>query len=366
MEKEQWMSEELLLEKVGRIKPRNKDWEEEARKILENKVKPVGSLGALEDMAAAMAGIFASLDFEIEKKANIIFCSDNGVFEEGYNKYPQKISRLVTEIMAMGKGGGAVIGSSTGAEIRIVNLGIKGKLQAENIVDRVINPRGTANIVKSPAMPREEVCRAIQIGMEQAEDFFARGVQVITAGEIGLGNTTTSAAVIAAITGKKAEEVTGMGSGCTKETLAKKTATVARALQLHQPEADDPIGVISKVGGYDIAAMAGVMLAAALHKKVMVIDGIISQAAALCAVKLNPYVKDYLLPSHLSGEKGAGPAFESLGMKPVLHLGMRLGEGTGSCLLFPILDAAANVLKTMASFDDLALWFPEDWPDDAI
>lgn len=359
----QWQSESLLLEKISLIKPRSKHWEDKARTCLENKVKPVGSLGALEDMAAAMAGIYGTLDLQIEKKGNIIFCADNGVFEEGYNKYPRQISRLVTEIMARGKGGGAVIAQSVGAMLQVVNLGIQGNLTAGNITQQVINPQGTGNIAKEPAMSRSEACQAIQIGIRQAEELINQGVQVITAGEIGLGNTTTSAAVIAALTGRGAEEVTGMGSGCTQATLAQKTATVAKALSIHQPKAEDVLDVISKVGGYDIGAIAGVMLACALHQKAMVIDGIISQAAALCAVRLNPLVKDYLFASHLSGEKGAIPAFESLGLVPVLHLGMRLGEGTGSCLLFPLLDAAAAVLRSMASFDDLAHWFPLDWPN---
>lgn len=358
-------TEAWICQRIREIAPRDKAAETQARACLEEKVKPVGSLGELEEMAAVMAGIFGTLALDIRSKGNLIFCADNGVYEEGYHKYPRQITRLVTEIMAAGKGGGAVIAKSVGARFKIIDLGVIGFPKAPNIEHAVIRPEGTGNIAAGPAMTRQEACQAIEIGMKEAEAFFDEGVQVITTGEIGLGNTATSAAVIAALTGRDPSEVTGMGSGCTEQTFAKKTTVVARALEVNRPDPSDILDVISKVGGFDIGAMTGVMLAAALRRKPVVVDGIIAQAAALCAIRSNPLARDYMLASHMSGEKGAGPTFESLGMMPPLRMGMRLGEGTGSCLLFPMLDAAAAVLSEMASFDDLAIWFPEDWPPKA-
>ncbi len=358
-------TEAIIDQRIREIAPRDKAAEAKARACLEEKVKPVGSLGELEEMAAVMAGIFGTLDLDIRAKGNLIFCADNGVYEEGYHKYPRQITRLVTEIMAAGKGGGAVIAKSVGARLKVIDLGVIGYPKSPEIEHAVIRPEGTGNIAAGPAMTRKEACQSLWTGMQAADRFFDEGIQVITTGEIGLGNTATSAAVIAALTGLGPSDVTGMGSGCTEQTFAKKMTVVARALEVNRPDPKDVLDVLSKVGGFDIGAMAGVMLAAARRRKPVVVDGLIAQAAALCAIRANPLAQEYMLASHMSGEKGAGPAFASLGMNPPLRLGMRLGEGTGSCLLFPILDAAAAVLAEMASFQDLAVWFPDDWPPKA-
>jgi nicotinate-nucleotide--dimethylbenzimidazole phosphoribosyltransferase len=406
------MKERDILAYAAGIGPRSKEIEAKAREILANKVKPAGSLGVLEDLAAAMAGIFGRLDYQIASKANVIFCADNGVWEEGFNKYPQQISRLVAEIMATGRGGGALLAATLGARISIVNLGLKGDYQhgrpvkaatlaggdgdggdgdggdgqapggsggqgqapgggqaSIRVVDRVIRPGGAGNIARGPALTREQACQAMVAGIEEAESLIEQGVSVLSAGEIGLGNTTAAAAVLAAITGASPEAVTGMGSGTAGEALERKILTVAKALAVNRPEADDVIGVLARVGGLDIAAITGLYLACGRRRIPAVLDGFISLVAALCAARIQPTVRDYMIFSHHSAEKGAGLAARALGSTaasgdeenpalPPLHLGMRLGEGSGAVLMFPLLDCARQVLLQMASFEDLDRWFP--------
>ncbi len=378
------MNEQDILNYAARIRPRSQEAETRAREVLENKVKPLGSLGVLEDLAAVMAGIFGSLDYQIEKKADVIFCADNGVFDEGFNKYPQQISRLVAEIMAVGKGGGSLLATALGAQVKIINLGLKGEYlqgrsipakdlaggrqEAIRVIDRIICPEGTGNMTKGPALTREQVCRAVSIGIEEAESLIDEGISVLSAGEIGLGNTTTSAAILAALTGASANEVTGIGSGSLGQALDRKVASVAKALAVNQPDPEDVIGVLAKVGGLDIAAMTGLYLACGSRRIPVVLDGFISLVAALCAARLQPAVKEFMILSHHSAEKGAGLAAKALELNPdgcqaedlalpPLHMGMRLGEGTGAVLMFPLLDCARQVLLRMASFDDLDRWF---------
>lgn len=356
-------TEELVMKRqLSEIQPSCPETRAQAKSLLDGKVKPQGSLGVLEELAVALAGIYRSLNFDLERKMNLIFCADNGVYVELDHAYPRKISRLVTEIMAQQKGGGSLIAKTVGADSRIINLGIAGSLKGTEILQKTIRLEGTDNITRGPAMSRIEALKAIQIGLEQVSQCCAKGYNVFTVGEIGLGNTTSSAAVISAISGLSPSEVTGRGSGADDTALAQKIDVVARALAVNRPDPEDVLDVLTKVGGFDIAAMTGAMLGAALEQKPMVIDGFISQAAALCAVKINPLVADYLLPSHLSAEKGAMAAYEAIGKRPFLHLNMRLGEGTGSCLLFPLMEVAKAILDQMASFEDLAAWFPEDWP----
>lgn len=356
-------TEEIELQrKLAQIQPSCKEARAQARSQLNGKVKPQGSLGILEELAVSLAGIYRSLSFDLQRKMNLIFCADNGVYSELSHAYPRQISRLVTEIMAQQKGGGSLIAKTVGADSRVINLGIAGELKGMGIIKKVIRSEGTDNITQGPAMSRSEAMRAIQIGLEQVNQCCEEGYTVFTTGEIGLGNTTSSAAVISALTGLSPREVTGRGSGADDKALAHKIDAVSRALAVNRPDPNDVFDVMSKVGGFDIAAMTGAMLGAALQHKPMVIDGFISQAAALCAVKINPMVGDYLLPSHLSAEKGAGAAYQAIGKSPFLHLQMRLGEGTGSCLLFPLMDVAKAVLDQMASFEELAAWFPQDWP----
>jgi nicotinate-nucleotide--dimethylbenzimidazole phosphoribosyltransferase len=398
---------------AGRIQTRDRRAEGAARALVDNLVKPTGSLGVLEELAVMLAGIFGRLDYRIEDKANIIFCGDNGVFEEGYGKYPRQISRLVAEIMAAGKGGGSLLARTLGARTRIVNLGLRGRyregetipaaagrgagsvagfragdgaegagfaavegagpdaagggagLAAADITatERLVCPAGTGNITVGPALTRQQACQALRIGIEETEALIRQGARVIAAGEIGLGNTTTAAAVLAVFTGLPPADLTGMGSGTTGPALERKIAAVERALAVNRPAAADPIGVLAKVGGLDIAAMTGAYLACGVHRVPAALDGFIAQAAAFGAAALRPLVKEYMIPAHISGEKGAPLAAAALGLRPpVLRLDMRLGEGTGACLLFPLLDCAAAMLREMATFDDLARWFPADWP----
>ena len=371
-------NEEKLSAYLQEIQPVSEDAAAAARRRLDQLVKPLGSLGVLEELAARLAAIFDGLEFDLSRKVNVIFCADNGVFEEGYNKYPQSISRLVAEIMAAGRGGGSVIAGALGVRVKVVDLGLKGRFDGGRALResasrgagpcrveterRVIRPEGTGNITKGPALRREEVLEAMEVGIRKAEELIDEGCSVLSAGEIGLGNTSTSAAVLAALTGLDSPALTGIGSGTVGEAYQRKVDAVSLALRVNQPDPNDILDVLAKVGGLDIAAMAGFYLACARRRRPAVLDGYISFAAALCAQRLCPRASGYFVASHLSEEKGAAIAAKSLGMEPPLHMGMRLGEGTGACLLFPALDCAAALLSEMAAFDDLGVWFPEEWP----
>ncbi|MEA4892993.1 MAG: nicotinate-nucleotide--dimethylbenzimidazole phosphoribosyltransferase [Peptococcaceae bacterium] len=370
--------EQELSAYLNGIEPTDKKAQAQAKNRLDQLVKPLGSLGVLEELAAKLAGIFGSPDYELSRKINVIFCADNGVFDEGYNKYPQSISRLVAEIMAAGRGGGSAIAGALGIPVKIVDLGLKGSYGAgeairrsshrgpgpcrTEILHQKLCPEGTGNITQGPAMDRKQALEAIGAGIGEAEELIGQGFSVLAAGEIGLGNTSTAAAVLAALTGHDSLFLTGMGSGSVGEAYQRKVEAVSRALERNRPDPDDVLDVLAKVGGLDICAMTGFYLACARRRRPAVLDGYISFAAALCAQRLNPLVSGYLISSHLSEEKGALLAAEALEVKPPLHMAMRLGEGTGACLLFPIMDCAAALLKEMASFQDLGCWFPNDWP----
>ena len=371
-------SEKDLALYLTRVTPVDKEAGRNARERLDILVKPQGSLGVLEELAVQLAEIFGSLKFDLHKKANVIFCGDNGIFEEGYNKYPQAISRLVAEVMAAGRGGGTALAGALGVPVKIVDLGLKGSYgggaAVRNSVHRgpgpgqvtvkehKICPQGTANMSKGPALSRDQVLEAMGTGIREAEELLQAGVMVLSAGEIGLGNTSTAAAVLSVLTGLDSAAMTGIGSGSVGEAYQRKVEAVARSLAVNRPVPEDVPEVLAKVGGLDIAAMTGFYLACARHRRPAVLDGYISFAAALCAEKLCPAAGGYLIASHLSEEKGAALAAKALAVDPPLQLGMRLGEGTGAVLLFPLLDAAGAVLQEMATFEDLALWFPDQWP----
>lgn len=342
----------LLKKTLENIKPLNQEMMKAAQERLDFLLKPPGSLGKLEDIARQLAGIYGVPRPAAGKKAIIMMAADNGVYAEGYNSFPQEITRAVAELAAPGLVGVAVLARHAGARLVVVDVGIKDDAAGKDIIVRKIR-KSTGNIAKEAAMTREEAIRAIEAGIEITNQLIDEGIEVIGTGEVGICNTTTSAAVIAALAGKKAEDVVGRGTGADEKTYQMKIKAVQDALDINSPDPSDPIDVIAKVGGLDIAAMVGCYLAGAARKKPVVIDGFISGAAALAAIVLNPLSKDYMIPSHYSAEHGTQILFQALEMEPMLMMNMRLGEGTGAALAFNLIDASCKIINEMGTFGDL-------------
>jgi len=323
----------------------------ETKKRWDSLVKPIGSLGLMEEITIRLSGIYRTTKFDIDKRAVVVMASDNGIVEENVTSSPQIFTRILAEKMAKGMTGVSVMSKAANADVIVVDIGINGDVKEENVINRKIR-HGTDNFTKSFAMTYDETIKAIETGIEVADDLFNKGYKILGTGEVGIGNTTTSAAVIKAITDFNIDDIVGKGAGITDEQLVLKKKAIIKAIELHKPNKYDVIDVLSKVGGLDIAGLVGVYLSGAKNMKPIVMDGFISQAAALCAIKLDGRVKDYIIPSHLSKEPGAKFVFNEIGLKPMLDLSMRLGEGTGCPLAFQIIDTAIYTLNNMATFEE--------------
>jgi len=335
------------------ITPADRQAMADAQKKWDAVGKPLGSLGELETMVIRMAGIFGSKDFSIEKKAVAIFCGDNGVVAEGVTQTGQEVTSIVAGNMARRRSSVCKMAQVAGAEIWPVDVGMAFPVDHPGIDQRSIR-RGTRNFVEEPAMTRSEAERAILVGVETVRTLRERGITLIATGEMGIGNTTTSSAVLSVLLGRTPAEVTGRGAGLSNEGLERKIRAIETALSRHRPDPTDAVDVLSKVGGFDLAALCGAFLGGALYHVPMIIDGLISAAAALAAAKLCPHVRDYMLASHLSGEPAGWPVLDALGVRPILQAGMRLGEGTGAVAVMPILDMAMTVYNG-DTFDDIQI-----------
>lgn len=342
---------ELFEKTVAGIKPAYQDTMKEAAARLDKLVKPIGSLGKLEDLAVKISGITGKQKNSFEKKVTIIMAADNGVVEEGVSAAPQEVTALMAVNFLKGITGVCVLSKHAGADIRVVDIGIASDLEYPGLINRKIR-KGTYNIAKGPAMSREEAVQAIETGIEMVSQLVNEGYSLFGTGEMGIGNTSTSSAVTMAFLGCSAEDAVGKGVGLTEEGYKNKKAVIDRAVKLNNPDPNDPIDVLSKVGGFDIAGMTGCFLGAAYHRVPIVVDGFISAAAALAAYKINPLVKDFIIPSHCSDEPGYKLAMGEIGLKPMLDLNMRLGEGSGCPLAFNIIEAAEAVISDMATFEE--------------
>ena len=327
---------------------------QEARAYQMSLAKPPGSLGKLEDIAVRLAGITGQLHNRIGKKRIIVLCADNGVTGEGISSAPVSVTMAQAVNMTRHKTGMSCLARAFGCEVQVVDVGIVTPYRCDDILDRRIR-NGTANLAKEPAMSYEEALQAVETGIKLARQAAEDGVSVVGVGEMGIGNTTTSSCVLSALTGLSATDVTGRGGGITDEAFAHKKAVVENALRLHAPDPEDPVDVLSKVGGLDLAAMCGVFLGCAERRLPVVIDGFISITAALCAARLAPDAADCFFPSHVSQEIGYLRAARELSLSPWLHLDMRLGEGSGCPLAFEILHAACVVMNDMATFEEAAI-----------
>ena len=287
----------------------------------------------------------------LNKKQLLVFAADNGVVAEGVSSAPQSVTKQQTINLTRGKTGAAVLAKHFGCGLTVCDVGVNADIYESTVLNRKI-AYGTQNICTGPAMTREQTLQAILTGAEIARTVDA---DVIGVGEMGIGNTTTSSAVLAVLLGADVEAVTGRGGGITEESFRKKKAVIRTAIEVNRPDRDDVVGVLSKVGGFDLAAMCGAFLGAAAARRPAVIDGLISAAAALCAVRLCPNVRGYLVPSHASFEIGYRLAMEAMDLRPLFDLGMRLGEGSGCPLAFQVLDAACAVINDMATFDEAGI-----------
>jgi nicotinate-nucleotide--dimethylbenzimidazole phosphoribosyltransferase len=340
---------QLLKQTLEAIKPADRLVMAAAQREIDYCLKPPGSLGKLEDIARQIAGITGQVHNAISKKAIVVMMADNGVVAEGIAMYPQDITRIGADFVTSGRMGVNFLANYAGADIIAVDIGIQVDVDLPKVVKRKIR-HGTGNFLKEPAMSREEAIRAIEVGIEVTNAAIDQGYDLIGTGEIGIGNTTASSAVLYAFTGAPIERVVGRGAGLTDEAFERKKAVVKQAVQLHRPDPDDPLDVLSKVGSLDIAGIAGTYLASAARRVPVVTDGLISNVAALAAMRLAPEAVEYMIPSHLSFEPGAKLLREITGLDPMLDMNMRLGEGTGCALMFSIIEAALRMIEEMGTF----------------
>ncbi|MBU5590596.1 nicotinate-nucleotide--dimethylbenzimidazole phosphoribosyltransferase [Clostridium sp. MSJ-4] len=348
------MNKNKIKDFISSIDPLDKTAMNKVVKYMDNLTKPIGSLGYMEIMTAKIAGIKGYLPKELKKKNIIIMCSDNGVVEEGISSCPQNTTALVTENFTKDITGVKVLANYYGAELTVVDVGVNHDFNNNKILNRKIS-YGTNNMVKESAMSLEQALKAIESGIEIVEELHKKGVDIIGTGEMGVGNTTTSAAVFCALTDMEIDKIVGKGAGVTEAQYKVKKSVVKKAIEVNKPIKEDVVDVLSKVGGYDIAALCGCYLAAAKYRIPIVIDGFISSVAAFCAYKLNPLCREYMFPSHLSAEPGACYIMEQLGLKPILNLNMRLGEGSACPMAFNIIEASLYTINNMGTFENARL-----------
>ncbi len=334
------------------IKSLDEEAMNESKKRLDRLIKPVGSLGKMEEICIQLAGIHGDKYFDTSKKIVIAFGGDHGVYEEGVAPDPQNITHLQFPNFTKGICGIGVISQFVGADVVAVDVGINCEHKLDGVLDYKIR-KGTSNMAKEPAMTRDEAIRALEIGIKMAEDAIEKGYNLIGIGEMGIGNTTPSSAIISVIDNCDPIEVTGMGAGLKRDRIIHKANTIRRAIELNKPNSEDGIDILSKVGGFEIGAMAGVILGCSANRTPVVLDGFISYAAALLAYKIEPKTREYMIASHSSAESGTQKALEILKLDPVLNMGMRLGEGSGAALAFNIIEASNYTYKNMATFDEI-------------
>ena len=344
------MSIELdsLLEK---IKAPDQAAMDAARAYQATLAKPPESLGRLEALSIQLAGITGKIHNRMERTHLLVFAADNGVVEEGVSSAPQSVTLQQTINLTRAKTGASTLCRHFGVGITVCDVGVNAEIHDKAVLNRKI-AYGTNNIAKMPAMTREQAITAILTGAGVAIHTEADALGV---GEMGIGNTTTSAAVLSALLDVPPEQVTGRGGGITDEAFQKKRAVIRRAIETNRPDKSDVVDVLAKVGGLDIGAMCGAFLGAAATRRPVVIDGFISAVAALCAVRLKPEVRHYLVPSHASFEIGYTLAMQAMDLQPMLLLDMRLGEGSGCPLAFQVLDAACAIINEMATFQQAGI-----------
>ena len=336
---------------LNAILPLDKFAMNEARQRQAQLARPPGSLGRLEDLSIQLAGITGQVHNKIEKKHLLVFAADNGVVVEGVSSAPQSVTLMQTINLTRHKTGASTLCKHFGCDITVCDVGVNADVKEPKVLNKKI-AYGTKNIVNGPAMTKEQAIQTILTGIELAQKTDA---DVIGIGEMGIGNTTTSSAVLSVLLDADVDAVTGRGGGITDQSFLKKKQVIKDAISINHPNKNDVVDVLAKVGGFDIAAMCGAFLGCAATRRPVVIDGFISAVAALCAYKLCPNSVQYFVPSHASYEIGYRLAMDAMDLQPLFLLGMRLGEGSGCPLAFEILDAACAIINDMATFDQAGI-----------
>ncbi len=340
-----------VFERIASIASLDRGAMEQARARQQQLTKPAGSLGMLEDIAVQVAGITQQLLPGAERKAVIVMAADHGVTSEGVSAYPSAVTQQMVHNFLQGGAAINALARYAGAMVVVVDIGVAADIQHPGLLSRKVAP-GTANMAIKAAMTRAQTLEAIQVGMDVLDAQVEQGIDLVATGDMGIGNTTASSAITAALLQVPVAAVTGYGTGISDEQLAHKIRVIERALARNAPDLHDPLDVLEKVGGLEIAGLAGVIVAAASRRVPIVIDGFISGAAALIAVELNPVIREYLLAGHASVERGHRLILERLGLSPLLDLRLRLGEGTGAVLAMSIIEAALRAHREMATFEE--------------
>ena len=323
----------------------------EARRRWNDCAKPLGSLGLLETALEDIAALTGSADIRLDRRAVLVLCADNGVVAQGVSQTDASVTRAVLQNLAARRTSVCQMAAAAHCSVVPVDVGILDFQEMPGVLSRRIG-NGTGDISQGPAMTRRQAEQALHTGMELVREQQALGVDLLATGEMGIGNTTTSSAVACVLLGRPAEEMTGRGAGLSDQGLQKKTAAIRRALEVNRPDPSDPLDILQKVGGFDIAAMCGVFLGGALYRVPVLIDGLISAVAALCALRLCPAAGKAMLASHVSAEPAGGLVLEALGKQPLITAGMRLGEGTGAVAAMPLLDLALAVYRESYTFEE--------------
>ena len=347
---------------LGEIKPLDNEAMSEARKRQDDLTKPQGSLGQLESLSIQIAGIKRNPRPRIAQKVIFTLAGDHGVTKEGVSAYPSEVTPQMVYNFLRGGAAINVLARYIEARVVIADLGVASILERHpDLSDRKVG-LGTQNMAKGPAMSKEEAIRSIEAGMELVEKELSKGVDILGTGDMGIGNTTASSAITAALTGADVAAVTGRGTGLDDKGWENKVKVIQKALERNRPDPKDAIDVLSKVGGLEIGGITGVILAGARYRIPVVLDGFISGAAALIATSLSPQVKPFLIASHQSVEEGHRIILDHLGLKPLLNLGLRLGEGTGAALGIFLVEASLKILDEMATFSEAGVSEKEDVP----
>jgi nicotinate-nucleotide--dimethylbenzimidazole phosphoribosyltransferase len=338
-------------EALKKIKPINEVAKNQCISRWNSIAKPLHSLGKLEDGIAQIAGVIGSHQVCIDKKALVIMCADNGVVAEGVTQVGSEITALVSENFLDMNSCACIMAKQSGVDVYPIDVGI----QVDTKVPSKKVSYGTKNMLQEPAMTREQAIQIIEAGIETVFELKDKGYHIIATGEMGIGNTTTSSAIASVLLDVPVETVTGRGAGLSDEGLNRKIEVITKAIEKHQPIKEDPLDVISKVGGYDIAGMVGIYIGGAVAHLPIIMDGFISTVAALLATRINPHISGYLLPSHVSKETAGNMILDALGVKPFITCDMCLGEGTGAVSLFPLLDLGLAVYSQMSTFEQIEM-----------
>lgn len=341
-----------LEELCARIMPADQKSMDGARERWRTVGKPLLSLGKLEDAVIRIAGVKGTLEYTLDRRALVIFCADNGVTEEGVTQTGSEVTAIVAENFTKGAASVCLMAETSGTDLFPVDIGMFTDVPAVTRSEYKV-AYGTANMTREPAMTRAQAEAAIRTGIRIAGELSDRGYEILATGEMGIGNTTTSSAVVSTLLGENPEDVTGRGAGLSREGLERKIRAIKTAVRVNRPDPEDVIDVIAKVGGLDIAGLTGMFLGGAIYHIPVIIDGFISSVAALCASRIAPAALDYMLPSHRSGEPAGGMVLETLGLSPMLDCGMSLGEGSGAVAVIPLLEMGLNVYRRMSTFDEI-------------